>query len=659
MEQKFDPMTGKPIANNDNPFANHIPTAPAAPAQPAANPYAAPTAPTAPAVPAQPTANPYAAPAAPTAPAVPAQPTANPYAAPAAPTAPAVPTMPTMPSGGVSWPAMEPKKSGKKWLWIVLAVLAALAIGVGAYFAVAANNPKKAISDGLAKTFNDFGQLGNDLRVFTPDTDNMSVEIEASGKAEDIQIDINAFALRCDKKYQMGVTAKQVDKKDLSVLAELNDSQLKMQLTPVFAQTFVYDYKNEKDGYLSELLDEYDFSQKDVNKVLDALYNLDTEGDSEKLAEDIKAKVDEFEFEKIDAKNFTVDGESRKCKGYSFEFSPKDAADFLKIFRSYLKDSMKGYEDLFESVDLDMDDVFADLDDEIDSLKESDEDPVEVKFYLYKGAFAAIQFVPDEGDTAEIRFLGGDFRLQNVEIYSDDDLVGALKGEKDGKVETYTILDEDEDEVMKVTYASDTGKTTVEIDEEDMELSFTVKATSDSLTVGINSSDLGELTEDFDGELTMKYVISSKPKLREFAKGEEFDVAAASENDFEKLGDNIDENLKDAAIIGEAYSEAMESSRQRTDLANVRALKSLVVTSYFGESNGKVRSSIDALKAGKTVDFYLSEGGQEVTFDKSKRMEITADWDGCHYGKYIKVTVNKDCEIVSSEPDIVDKYDFF
>ena len=101
------------------------------------------------------------------------------------------------------------------------------------------------------------------------------------------------------------------------------------------------------------------------------------------------------------------------------------------------------------------------------------------------------------------------------------------------------------------------------------------------------------------------------------------------------------------AIAIPTFTAALEKSRQKTDLANARALKSLVVAQYMaGEEGDAVRTAIN----GGGATFYLNSNGQEIA--TSGDMKITANWSGCSYGEYISCTFDSDCKMTSSQPKL-------
>ena len=111
------------------------------------------------------------------------------------------------------------------------------------------------------------------------------------------------------------------------------------------------------------------------------------------------------------------------------------------------------------------------------------------------------------------------------------------------------------------------------------------------------------------------------------------------------------------AIAIPTFTAALEKSRQKTDLANARALKSLVVAQYMAGDEEQKDTPIDVreelTKDGvSTVKFYLAKNGQGLAETEGESMEITATWSGCSYGDHIYCEFDKDCKMVGSQPKL-------
>ena len=118
------------------------------------------------------------------------------------------------------------------------------------------------------------------------------------------------------------------------------------------------------------------------------------------------------------------------------------------------------------------------------------------------------------------------------------------------------------------------------------------------------------------------------------------------------------------AIAIPTFTAALEKSRQKTDLANARALKSLVVAQYMAQDekdNPNVYNLIGGVADNATIKFYLNKNGQELiapsssTGDPSSTnaMTITAKWDTANKtadSTYICCTFDNTCKMISSSP---------
>lgn len=118
------------------------------------------------------------------------------------------------------------------------------------------------------------------------------------------------------------------------------------------------------------------------------------------------------------------------------------------------------------------------------------------------------------------------------------------------------------------------------------------------------------------------------------------------------------------AIAIPTFTSALEKSRQRTDMANVRSLKSLAVADYMSEGG-----EIAALgKEAKTAYCYLEKGGQSFrafTGEQSSGdglVTLEAAWEnkspdsGADYGKgdliEIILDLNNNGLVIGSTPYI-------
>ena len=111
------------------------------------------------------------------------------------------------------------------------------------------------------------------------------------------------------------------------------------------------------------------------------------------------------------------------------------------------------------------------------------------------------------------------------------------------------------------------------------------------------------------------------------------------------------------AIAIPTFTSALEKSRQRTDMANVRSLKSLVVADYMSE--GGVLSKATNYKGGEggtgdgKVTCFLCKGGQEFTISESDSTVVTceAKWANKNPDSAASYTVGTKIQVIIDTKD--------
>lgn len=111
------------------------------------------------------------------------------------------------------------------------------------------------------------------------------------------------------------------------------------------------------------------------------------------------------------------------------------------------------------------------------------------------------------------------------------------------------------------------------------------------------------------------------------------------------------------AIAIPTFNSALEKSRQKTDLANARSLKSLVIADFMADENGTVATILRSVSGESTHVFYIKEGGQSLLTTASGNIKVAAKWpDTSAYtrGANIQCSFNNACEIKGSIPELPD-----
>ena len=118
------------------------------------------------------------------------------------------------------------------------------------------------------------------------------------------------------------------------------------------------------------------------------------------------------------------------------------------------------------------------------------------------------------------------------------------------------------------------------------------------------------------------------------------------------------------AIAIPTFTAALEKSRQKTDLANARALKSLVVAQYMAADDSdpttpvNVRNAINgAKKDSDYATFYIAKNGQELAAsgDKGVALQVTANWDKYDWSTSdaIQAQFNNECKYMGGKPNLL------
>ena len=115
------------------------------------------------------------------------------------------------------------------------------------------------------------------------------------------------------------------------------------------------------------------------------------------------------------------------------------------------------------------------------------------------------------------------------------------------------------------------------------------------------------------------------------------------------------------AIAIPTFTAALEKSRQKTDLANARALKSLVVAQYMAADEGEagnpvdVRGTINDLDSGNAT-FYIAKNGQQLAESGTDgNLKVTANWSGYDWSKGEEICAEFDgeCTYQGGKPDLL------
>ena len=487
MEKRFDPMTGEPIVSDESvtPTSEQIPTSEQAPASEQA-------------------------------------PTPEPVPAPGPiPTAGPIPTPGTVPQ-----PA---KKNGwVKGLAIgVAAVAAVVVVGLVVRSAIIGKGGKILIA--TANTFKDTPTIIKEANL------DSAAKLVASGKysvVANVDAEGDGFEGRFVSTPKEKQLSGKIDIEGVSVdgMIGMTDKQVKAYVPLIGDDTYVYNYTNDdQDGYILDMLDEAGVSVEDINSALQQIYNAENQVDSKatkQLSKDLVKQFNSIKWEKADKKKCKVDGKQRNVKGYKAEITGDDIEAMVQIIEDYYSDQFDSM-DYLDDMDVNMDEydeMFAEIYDACDEM-----DDIEVAFYIYKNKLAAIYIDADEA-TGEILFMGGDYRLQNVECTFEDDwddVSFEIEGSSKGSVETleFTV---DGDTALELEYDSKKGDFTIGNDS--AEYDGTLKKNGKGFDFSIDVE-----------EVEIAFSITEDAKLVKY-EGEEIDITELDEDDLYDIAMDLYDN---------------------------------------------------------------------------------------------------------------------
>lgn len=416
-----------------------------------------------------------------------------------------------------------PKKKNKKIAIIAGTVAAVVAIGgIGAFAVVKTGaflSPSKKVLLAGAKTVSDTGSFGEAIKdCASLYSEEYTLKMDMSTENGDFSIEGRNSKDEKQIKGNLNISGAPA----IDFLADMNAELVQIEVPTISDQLFTYDYRNEKTGYLLEMVD------KNMLDAMDAALrdSFDAQKSDEVRAELKKIFVDEYnslEFTKTETKDFVINGEQHSCKGYETVVTKENMNHVIDGVENLYGES---YAELLETLDVTAADYVAGLREKVEEMPDS----TTVVFYLYKGQYAAIDVTPGAESTTEIQFLGGDTRMQNMKLLTDGQEVFNLEGDQEGTVQTITFSEENGTAVF--TYDSSSGDITYDVTGMDSTYSyqFAGNLAIDKNSAVLTIDDLGTDSEDMSGTVTWE-----KGAQFDEVSGEVFDLGNATEEEWRSL----------------------------------------------------------------------------------------------------------------------------
>lgn len=418
-----------------------------------------------------------------------------------------------------------PKKGGGFPLFAAIAaaavvvIIALVAVGcVVASGAFLGKGSKVAVA--TVNTFKKQGAFVSALQKGVVDP-NEKFTLSASGSIEDVEF-ATVLASAQDRK-QFQISAETSDMPKISGIVDIDQEKVQAACPEILDYLFVYNFTEEKDGYLVDQAGE-----KEIEALDESFQRVMNQTTDKKLAADYRKKMKELfatlSFQKEDAGTYKVDGKDRKCAGISVTIDEDFMLDMMDLWQEYAEESMG--RDAFREAG--MNDLFKE-----GKRNFRDMPDIDITFYLYKKQLAAVYMEAGRSEL-EIIFHGGDYRTQNVEVLVDGDTVMELTGKQDGTKEKMELFVEEEGTLFELEFNKKTGAYTLEYANGAGGISGTIESAKDGVTYSVKELYYGRDSIDTDIAVSI-----SKGADFEKLSGEIFDIGNASEDDFNDLYEEL------------------------------------------------------------------------------------------------------------------------
>ena len=424
--------------------------------------------------------------------------------------------IPPIPATPVNAGGFAKKKSSKKWL-LALPILAVVVLGVAAFASGIFTGKATKVALAVANT------LGEETKLSKKITANDIIlsgnyTVSADMDVEDVSVDVSLRVKDSEKQISGSANVSGIA---VSFLGALTNKEVKLQVPMLGDKVFLYNYTGKNNGYLVEELGDENIEA--INSVLKAVSSEKSQTElAKKLTAVIKKEYKTLEFESAGKEKFEIDDKDRSCKGYTTTFTSDNWENIVEGMEDVVEEE---YED---ALDLAGQELNASFDELKRAMPEDIE--LEVTFYIYKNKLACIRMEEGSSDM-ELRFLGGDYRAQNMELEVDGQNYMEIKGSSDKKEETIEAFFMGMP-VMKFSYDYDDGDFECYCydDYEQLQIDGNIQSSGKEMTMELERITMGGMSVNVDGTVTVK-----KGTDMERFDGEEFDIGNASESDFMAL----------------------------------------------------------------------------------------------------------------------------
>lgn len=362
--------------------------------------------------------------------------------------------------------------------------------------------------------------------------------VEFSAKADGVKIG-GSFA---NASKQKQITAKvEYGGESIEGMAGVDSEALKIQVPDLSKKVFVYNYKKDNNGFITDYVDEEYINM--FNSALEQLVT--TSKDTNKVQKDVTnivlKEIKSLKFQSAAKEEFTVNEKDVMCKGYQTTITGANIWNIINGSYQAILDNYQSVGDALDEYGVDFESELSYLEDDLDDMED-----IVVTFYLYKNQFAAI-VVEDEDfdDDIQLCFEGGDYRLQNITLKSGSYRM-SLKGSDDGTKEKFKLKEKygtDTRDLASFEYNYESGKYKIESYGDSISGKLLKEGKTTKISIDENS--------DYDIP-DMEFAITRGAKIQKFT-GDEFDIGNADEDDIYDLLDDFSDELADFYYLGNLF----------------------------------------------------------------------------------------------------------
>ncbi|MCR5481183.1 MAG: hypothetical protein K6F52_00080 [Clostridia bacterium] len=425
-----------------------------------------------------------------------------------------------------------PKKSNKGRIIALVAVVAVIAIA--AAVVTSFGSAHNMIMQAAEKTFalND-GPVAQMLKA--PIMSEKDINMTMNGDFGGIKFKAEANENLNEKLTSMNLM---LNFNGIEVGADvfLDDKVFQMEIPLVSDKVLTYDYTDEnKDGYFETLLQSSGMSYESLDAIFNSAYSEDNINN--KYYEDFKnvtvEHIKAMKFEKTDARDFTISGETVACKGYKATLTAKDMQDWIKDYKEIVTTYYAAFEQGLSNYNGTSGSYSEAFDSIINNLEGAAD--MDVTFYIKGGMFSADQLAAiecskgNENSVIGIYFEGGDSPAQNgrFEITQEGEEATALTWTgttKDGVSDCEVAVNGEM--LFALSYKAEDGSYSFKLENgtavngklivEDEKFTFTVDEVTNS-----------------DMPLSFECIITKGAKEIKALEGDVFDLCHADEADWQ------------------------------------------------------------------------------------------------------------------------------